>query len=78
MGVSFDDYMRWRTPTSQTSFIDNLGNIGSHNPTTSASSLAHKELIGITDRVNSISEYINYVQEWSQKRLPNGIFDLPF
>ena len=78
MGVSFDDYMRWRTPTSQTSFIDNLGNIGSHTPTTSASSLAHKELIGITDRVNSISEYINYVQKWSQKRLPNGIFDLPF
>ncbi|WP_424406096.1 RHS repeat-associated core domain-containing protein [Pasteurella sp. PK-2025] len=78
MGVSFDDYMKWRTPTNQVGFLDNLGNFGTHTPTTSASSLAHKELIGIAGRVNSISDYIKYVRKWSQRRLPNGVSDLPF
>lgn len=82
MGVSFDDYMRWRTPTSQTSFIDNLGNIGSHTPMTSASYQAHKELISMTKAISSVggstSDYLQAVKGWATKRLPNGQLGLPF
>lgn len=83
MRVSFEDYMKQRTPTSQTGFIDHLGHYGSHtNPfvgrTTKVSKKAHRELIDITKNATTQTEYIESVRYWTGSRLPFRLFDLPF
>lgn len=82
MGVSFDDYMKWKTPTNRTGFLDNLGRYGSHTTynggVSKASAQAHKELIGLAKKSKSISAYQKAVRNWANDRLPFGIFDLPF
>lgn len=50
MKVTFDEYMRWRTPTGKVKFLDDDGVMGTHTlphsgGVTSHSSLAHKEII---------------------------------
>ncbi|POE19883.1 MULTISPECIES: hypothetical protein [Pectobacterium] len=83
MGVSFNDYMKWRTPTGQVKFLDDLGVMGTHTlphsgGVTSASKIAHAELIDFAKSSSSIGEYISSVRYWAGSRLPFGIFDLPF
>ncbi|KHN89626.1 YD repeat protein [Pectobacterium actinidiae] len=83
MGVSFNDYMKWRTPTGQVKFLDDLGVMGTHTlphsgGVTTQSSLAHSELIKIAGKATDINSYLNAVRKWSSKRLPFGLFDLPF
>lgn len=50
MKVTFDEYMRWRTPTGKVKFLVDDGVMGTHTlphsgGVTSHSSLAHKEII---------------------------------
>lgn len=83
MGVTFSDYMKWRTPTGEVKFLDNAGNMGAHTlphsgGVTSASKVAHDELIVIAQNATSITDYIQQVQAWAGSRLPFGIYDLPF
>ena len=86
MGVGFEDYMKWRTPTNKTGFLDDLGNYGSHTGynggVTSASAQAHQELINIAQAVSesggNAADYLQAVRNWAGRRLPFGKFDLPF
>lgn len=83
MGVSFNDYMKWRTPTGQVKFLDDFGVIGTHTlphsgGVTSASKIAHAELIDFAKSSSSIGEYISSVKYLAGSRLPFCIFDLPF
>nr|WP_282986483.1 RHS repeat-associated core domain-containing protein [Cronobacter malonaticus]MDI7684255.1 RHS repeat-associated core domain-containing protein [Cronobacter malonaticus] len=83
MNVTFDEYMRWRTPTGKVKFLDDDGVMGTHTHphsggVTSQSSLAHKEMIAFAEKAKDIESYLNALRRWSSKRLPFSPFDLPF
>ncbi|MDC9591651.1 hypothetical protein PSI23_20800 [Xenorhabdus sp. XENO-10] len=83
MGVTFNEYMKWRTPTGKVKFLDDNGVMGTHTlphsgGVSSQSSLAHRELIAMADNAKDINGYLSAVRKWSSKRLPFGPLDLPF
>ncbi|MGY5360303.1 RHS repeat-associated core domain-containing protein, partial [Cronobacter dublinensis] len=83
MKVTFNEYMKWRTPTGKVKFLDDDGVMGTHTlphsgGVTSQSSLAHKEIIAFAEKAKDIESYLSALRKWSSKRLPFGPFDLPF
>ncbi|MCC8376551.1 hypothetical protein CKY10_03875 [Photorhabdus sp. HUG-39] len=83
MGVTFNEYMKWRTSTGKVKFLYDNGVMGTHTIPHSGSvslqsSLAHRELIAMADNAKNINGYLAAIRKWSSRRLTFGPLDLPF
>ncbi len=73
-GVSAEQIWDLRSKTKEVEFINPAGR---HGGPGSVSNEVHNQLFELIDRAKNFDEYKGLLQGWAQKRLTNGINDLP-
>lgn len=67
-----DDIKEMRTLTKDVGFINPTGRHGARGFTK-----AHNEILKIIDSSSDYESFVKGLNEWTQKRMKNGIMDLP-
>ncbi len=71
-GISKDDIKEMRTLTKDVKFVNPVGKHGGRGSTK-----AHNEILKIIDSSKDYESFVKRLNEWAQKRMENGIMDLP-
>ncbi|WP_246215577.1 hypothetical protein [Listeria valentina] len=71
-GISMDDIKEMRTLTKDVKFVNPVGKHGGRGSTK-----AHNEILKIIDSSKDYESFVKRLNEWAQKRMENGIMDLP-